>query len=38
MNDRSTALTNYQKAASLYQQQDNQMDYRSTVAAINELK
>lgn len=36
--DRSTALTHYQKAASLYQQQKNQMGYQNTLGAISELK
>jgi tetratricopeptide (TPR) repeat protein len=37
LGDRSTALTNYRKAASLYQQQGNQVGYQNTLGAIAEL-
>lgn len=36
--DRAAALTDYQKAATLYQQQGNQASYQNTVAAITEIK
>jgi tetratricopeptide (TPR) repeat protein len=38
LGDRASALTNYQKAARLYQKQGNQSGYKNTMEAIAEFK